>query len=158
MYDADGVPGLLLTRFDRTPGADEETRRIAQEDGCPVMGRYPADKYRVSSEEVVRALSEVCQARPVPVLTLLRQIAFAYLPCNGDAHAKNFSVHQVQRGEWQATPAYDLPSSYPYGEDDGALRERTPEGGHRRQGLPGAKGARCASRPGRSHERSTGSP
>jgi serine/threonine-protein kinase HipA len=93
----------------------------AQEDGCQVLGRYPADKYRVTTEQVVAAMSAVCRARPVAALTLLRQVAFAYLSCNGDAHAKNFSIRQLDAGEWRVTPAYDLPSTHPYGDTTMAL-------------------------------------
>jgi len=48
-------------------------------------------------------------------------VAFAYLSCNGDAHAKNFSVRQLPEGEWRVTPAYDLPSIHPYGDTTMAL-------------------------------------
>lgn len=67
------------------------------------------------------ALARVCQASSVASFTLLKQIAFAYLTCNGDAHAKNFSVHRLLDGEWQVTPAYDVPSSHPYGDKTMAL-------------------------------------
>ncbi len=119
--DADGIPGLLVPRFDRVRDASGRLTALAQEDGCQVLGRYPADKYRVSTEDVVDALASVCRARPVAALTLVRQVAFAYLSCNGDAHAKNFSVLRVANGEWRVTPAYDLPSSYPYGDTTMAL-------------------------------------
>jgi serine/threonine-protein kinase HipA len=45
----------------------------------------------------------------------------AYLFCNGDSHAKNFSVCRLLDGEWRVTPAYDLPSSHPYGDTTMAL-------------------------------------
>jgi serine/threonine-protein kinase HipA len=44
-----------------------------------------------------------------------------YPTCNGDAHAKNFSVRRLPDGEWRVTPAYDLPSSHPYGDTTMAL-------------------------------------
>jgi serine/threonine-protein kinase HipA len=52
---------------------------------------------------------------------LLRQLAFAYLTGNGDAHAKNFSVLQGVDGEWRVSPLYDVPSSQPYGDTTMAL-------------------------------------
>lgn len=120
VHDRDGEPGLLVRRFDRVlhEGA---WRPLAQEDGCQVLGRYPADKYRVSSEEVLAALTRVAGAPRVCARDLLRQIAFAYLSCNGDAHAKNFSVRRAPDGEWEATPAYDVPSSHLYGDYSMAL-------------------------------------
>ena len=114
--DAAGATGLLIHRFDRVG-----TRRLAQEDGCQVCGRYPADKYRLTSEELVLSLAAVCGAPVVAARDLLRQIVFAYLSCNGDAHAKNFSVLRGVDDEWSVSPAYDLPSSHPYGDTSVAL-------------------------------------
>lgn len=120
VHDADGTPGLLVRRFDRVPVAGGGVEVLAQEDGCQVLACYPADKYRLSTEEVIGALAGVCRARPVAALVLLKQFAFAYLSCNGDAHAKNFSVRR-REGEWRATPAYDVPTSYAYGDHTMAL-------------------------------------
>lgn len=115
VHDADGATGLLVRRFDRTPAL-----RLPQEDGCQVARRYPADKYRLTSEELVTQLSAQCGAPIVAARTLLQQLVFAYVSCNGDAHAKNFSI--VRRvGEWVVSPAYDLPSSHPYGDTTMAL-------------------------------------
>lgn len=121
VHDGEGVPGLLVRRFDRWVDDAGRVRALPQEDACQVLKRYPADKYRVTTEEVIGALATVCRARPVAALTLIRQVAFAYLSCNGDAHAKNFSVFSQPDGEWRVTPAYDLPSSYPYGDVTMAL-------------------------------------
>jgi serine/threonine-protein kinase HipA len=118
--DAEGTPGLLIRRFDRVPMAGGGTASVAQEDACQVLARYPADKYRVTTEDVIEALSEVCRARPVAAYALLKQFAFAFLTCNGDAHAKNFSVRR-DRGEWRPTPMYDVPTSYVYGDHTMAL-------------------------------------
>jgi serine/threonine-protein kinase HipA len=118
--DAEGTPGLLVRRFDRLPVAEGGVALLAQEDACQVLARYPADKYRVTTEDVIAALAGVCRARPVAAHTLLRQFAFAYLTCNGDAHAKNFSV-QRDGGEWRPTPMYDVPTSYVYGDHTMAL-------------------------------------
>lgn len=128
VHDATGMAGLLVRRFDRIADADGGVTVLAQEDGCQVLGRYPADKYRVTTEAVIVALARVCRAGPVAALTLLKQVAFAYLTCNGDAHAKNFSVRRLPEGEWRVTPAYDLPTSYPYGDTTMAL---TINGRHR---------------------------
>jgi len=121
VQDRDGVPGLLVRRFDRVL-RDGAWRSLAQEDACQVLSRYPADKYRVTAEEVIAALSRVAGAPSVCARDLLRQVVFAFLTCNGDAHAKNFSVRQAPDGEWEAAPAYDMPSSHPYGDHSMALR------------------------------------
>ncbi|MGD8494876.1 MAG: HipA domain-containing protein [Gemmatimonadales bacterium] len=121
VHDAAGAPGLLVRRFDRIPTPDGGMAMLAQEDACQVLARYPADKYRVTTEAAIRALADVCRARPVAALTLIRQFAFAYLTCNGDGHAKNFSVLRTEDGEWRVTPAYDVPTSYVYGDYTMAL-------------------------------------
>jgi serine/threonine-protein kinase HipA len=117
--DAAGDTGLLVCRFDRRRDADGRVLALAVEDGCQVLGRYPADKYAVTAEQVCRALSEQADASLVAARELLRQLAFAYLSGNGDAHAKNLAI--VYDGEWRISPAFDLPSSYLYGDTTVAL-------------------------------------
>ncbi|GAC1441325.1 MAG: type II toxin-antitoxin system HipA family toxin [Mycobacteriales bacterium] len=122
VVDADGRHGLLVERFDR-PGlnADSGTHMRAVEDACQATGRPPADKYVLSTEEAFGALVGLCQA-PLPAARVfLAQLAFAYVTGNGDAHAKNFSVLQTADGEWRPAPAYDLPSSQPYGDSTMAM-------------------------------------
>jgi serine/threonine-protein kinase HipA len=121
LHDRDGKPGLLVRRFDRVPGdAGLPPRSLAQEDACQVLSRYPADKYLMSTEEVILGLAKWTSAPVVAARAWLRQFAFAYLTGNGDAHAKNFSI-VFRNGEWLPTPAYDLPSSLPYRDNNMAL-------------------------------------
>lgn len=131
VHDRDGKPGLLVRRFDRTPAPSTgPARRLPQEDACQVLARYPADKYLLSTEEVIQGLARWTTAPVLAARTWLRQFAFAYLSGNGDAHAKNVSI--VHRdGEWLPTPAYDLPSSLPYGDHTMAL----PIGGKEREDI-----------------------
>ncbi len=117
--DGEGRQGLLVTRFDR-PGP-EPAEWLAVEDGCQRLGLPPADKYRTGADRALAALVEVCEAPAVAARALLMQLAFAYVTGNGDAHAKNFSVLQDAAGEWRAAPAYDVPSSQPYGDTTMAL-------------------------------------
>jgi serine/threonine-protein kinase HipA len=120
VHDRDGVPGLAVARFDRV--LDDGVRTsLAVEDGCQVLGLHPAEKYRVTTEQLLAALCSVCEARVPAAAEFLAQVTFAYLTGNGDAHAKNFSVLQDSSGRWQPTPAYDLPSSQPYGDTTMAL-------------------------------------
>ncbi len=118
VHDRKGRPGLLVQRFDRVMDG-RDIKRLAQEDACQVMGLYPADKYRVTSEQVVTALMNCTAAPLVAARDLIRQFAFGYLTGNGDIHAKNVSV--LRREEWAVAPAYDLPSSLPYGDRTMAL-------------------------------------
>jgi serine/threonine-protein kinase HipA len=110
--DRDGKEALVVARFDRTP----EGGLLAVEDACQAMGRYPADKYNVTTEEAGAALNALGDAPLVVARTMLRWVAFAYVTGNGDLHAKNLAVAERPDGTVQAAPAFDLPSSYPYGD------------------------------------------
>lgn len=121
VHDRDGVSGLVVTRFDRVT-SEGRSRTLAVEDGCQVLGVHPEAKYRRSTEEVLGALVAVCAAPLPAALELTRQAVFAYVTANGDAHAKNFSVLADSAGRWRPAPAYDLPTSQPYGDHTLALR------------------------------------
>jgi serine/threonine-protein kinase HipA len=86
------------------------------EDACQVLGRWPGDKYVISTEEAITGLARCCRAPGVAALELYRLLVFAYLSGNGDLHAKNLAILRDDRGEWRVTPAYDLPSSAVYGD------------------------------------------
>jgi serine/threonine-protein kinase HipA len=110
--DRDGRAGLLVRRFDRLPDGG----MLGVEDGCQVLDRYPAAKYALTSEAVCAALAAATDAPVVAGRDLLRWVAFAYVACNGDLHAKNLAVGERRDGTYRVTPAYDLPASYPYGD------------------------------------------
>ncbi|WP_166355741.1 type II toxin-antitoxin system HipA family toxin [Phytoactinopolyspora limicola] len=129
--DAEGARGLLVRRFDRYAVGGVE-KAYAVEDGCQVLGRHPAAKYRISTEDAFIGLGRACGAPVVAARTFLTQLAFAYLTANGDAHAKNFSIVQDDHGEWRPAPMYDVTSSQPYGDTTLAM----PIGGRRDAGLP----------------------
>lgn len=119
--DADGMCGLLVTRFDRVTTNEGNPRSLAIEDAGQALGRPPADKYLISSEDAFMALTKLCLAPRPAARIFITQLVFAYLSGNGDAHAKNFSVLQLPTGEWQPSPAYDLPSTYFYGDNSMAM-------------------------------------
>ncbi len=127
-HDRLGAPGLLVRRFDRIPAGDH-LRPLAVEDACQVLGRWPGDKYVISTEDAITGLARCCRAPGVAALELYRLLVFAYLSGNGDLHAKNLAILKDQRDEWRVTPAYDLPSSAVYGDRTMAL----PIGGRIRQ-------------------------
>ena len=132
VHDREGHPGLLVERFDRV-WSPSGLRRIHQEDGCQLLDRYPADKYRVSCRELAEGLGAT--AAPVTQLArLLELVAFSSLIGNGDLHARNLSVGAfLSPRELTLTPAYDLLTTWPYGDrrlalklngKDGSLRGR----------------------------------
>ena len=120
VLDATERPGLLVERFDRVSMPDGSAMPVAVEDAAQVLGIYPADKYAVSSERVAAALAHHCAARLLALREIYRQFCFAWLTGNGDLHAKNLSILKVD-GEWRIAPAYDLPSTLPYGDNTTAL-------------------------------------
>jgi serine/threonine-protein kinase HipA len=130
VHDRVGEPGLLVHRFDRIH-ENGNVRLLAVEDACQLLGRWPGDKYVISTEEAIIGLAQCCRAPGVAALELYRLLVFAYLSGNGDLHAKNLAVMHDARGEWRVTPAYDLPSSAIYGDRTMAL----PLGGVIRQQL-----------------------
>lgn len=129
--DRNGEKGLLIYRFDR--GVDDAGVEVSRafEDGCQVLGRYPADKYRLGLEEVMAGLSAVTSARPVALLELFRLVVFACVTGNGDLHARNLAVLDTSQREWRIAPAYDVPCTALYGDHTMAL----PIGGKSREVL-----------------------
>lgn len=117
--DRSGVDALVLERFDRK-GPYDAPERFAVEDATQVLDAYPADKYRFSSEQVTQALIARCQAPIVAAREIFRMFLFSWLTGNGDLHAKNISIIK-RAGEWRIAPAYDVPSTLPYGDDSMAL-------------------------------------
>ena len=121
VHDATGRPGLLVSRFDRVLDDTGNAVSLAVEDAAQVLGLYPADKYLVSAETAANALADLRAARVVAARELFRQLCFAWVTGNGDVHAKNLSVLAGPTGEWRVSPAYDLPSTLPYGDSTMAL-------------------------------------
>ncbi len=119
VHDADGRPGLLVRRFDRIAGPNGQVLPLACEDACQLLDRWPSDKYHMTSEEVATVIGDRCAASLPALRDVFRQLCFAWLTGNGDVHAKNLSVLRQPDGEWKVAPAYDLPSTVPYG--DGSL-------------------------------------
>ncbi|MBA3340106.1 MAG: HipA domain-containing protein [Geodermatophilaceae bacterium] len=119
VHDRSSSSGLLVRRFDRERGQLRERR--AFEDGCQVLDLPPASKYALSSEIVLTALTRVARSPLVLGRAFLQQIVFGYLTCNGDLHARNLGILFSESGEWTAAPAFDLPSSYPYGDTSVAM-------------------------------------
>ncbi len=105
---ADDSMAYITLRFDYRDGM-----KIPQEDFCQLSGRSPEKngrnyKYDGSYEEMGRILKRYCNAHIVELEKLFKLIAFNYLFSNGDAHFKNFSLHESSYGDYVLTPAYDL--------------------------------------------------
>ncbi|MEV6275889.1 HipA domain-containing protein [Nocardia sp. NPDC051832] len=115
--DKNGRTALFVDRFDRV-ATSAGVRRLAQEDACQILGRYPAAKYRITLQEAIIGLADAVSvgrgSRALAVLQLLEIAAFSYLIGNGDLHGKNLSIRQRPDDIWEVTPAYDLLSTQPY--------------------------------------------
>jgi serine/threonine-protein kinase HipA len=78
VHDQLGAPGLLVRRFDRALEGDH-IWSLAVEDACQVLGRWPGDKYVISTEDAIAGLARCCRAPGVASLELFRLLVFAYL-------------------------------------------------------------------------------
>ena len=120
--DRDKNLGLLVTRFDKE---FVENRFIShhQEDGCQILDRYPADKYRISLNEIAKKILVLASAPQKNILSLLQLYCFSYLVGNGDLHAKNISLIQKHYSSFvELTPIYDLICTYIYGDRKMAIK------------------------------------
>jgi serine/threonine-protein kinase HipA len=120
LTDSNGEHALRLRRFDRGLQGSL-TSKFAQEDGAQVMNLYPAQKYEVEFLDMAQALISQTSAKPLAGLSLFQQLVFNWLICNGDAHAKNFSILKSNDGSWHISPAYDLLSTRFYDDRTMAL-------------------------------------
>jgi serine/threonine-protein kinase HipA len=135
VHDSEGKSGLLVTRFDRIINEQGKSLSLATEDACQVLDKWPADKYNMSSENIIEEVSKVCSSQKLAARELYRQFCFAWLTGNGDLHAKNISILSTEDGEWKISPAYDLPSTLFYGDNSLALTIGGKKVGHSRRSL-----------------------
>lgn len=120
--DDDGVEGLLVERFDRLWTRDEKKwRRFHQEDACQFLDRYPADKYRLTMQEIAQRIQQLATTPEIEILHLLQLAAFSYLIGNGDLHGKNISLTE-KKNITQLTPCYDILCTAIYGDHEMALQ------------------------------------
>ncbi|HEY7952207.1 MAG TPA: type II toxin-antitoxin system HipA family toxin [Solirubrobacteraceae bacterium] len=110
---------LLVTRYDRRPGAGGSTERLHQEDFCQALGIPSARKYEAEGGPgladgfaLLRRAVDV-PARQAPLL--LDYFALSFLVGNHDAHGKNYSLLYLPDSD-RATlaPAYDVLSTVAY--------------------------------------------
>lgn len=104
----DGFPAYLTKRFDILP----EGAKLHMEDFASLMNMQVTGsshfKYEGSYEQIAVVLKEVSS---VPLLDLRRFVCMVlanYLLCNGDAHAKNFSMLGDSEGGFSLAPVYDV--------------------------------------------------
>jgi len=113
---ADGVPYLLIERYDRQIN-DGKIKRIHQEDFCQALGIVTAYKYQRDGGPSNKDCFDLMQKMTVPAIDrnqLAERIIFNYLIGNADAHGKNFSLLHNDINHIQLAPAYDILSTCIY--------------------------------------------
>jgi serine/threonine-protein kinase HipA len=119
LHDEAGASALLVERFDRTTTGGR-LNRLPQEDALQLLGRWPNAKYLVSSRDIFAAIAANTTAAPAELQRLVTLFALSYVIGNGDLHGKNVSVYR-EGGLWKLTPAYDVLSTLPYGDQTMAI-------------------------------------
>lgn len=123
--DCKDKQGLLVERFDRIfLPTENRLKKIHQEDACQFLDRYPADKYtQITCRMIAEGIENFCSAPIIEIAKFIRLLIFSYIIGNGDLHAKNVSIYKSPaNGRIELTPAYDLLSTIPYGDNRMALK------------------------------------
>lgn len=112
-----GVKTLVVKRFDRKLSSDGRILfRLPQEDMCQALGYSPNLKYQADGgpgiKEIMHFLLGSRQAQTDRANFFKAQIIFWALAAI-DGHAKNFSIHIEESGQYHLTPLYDVMSAYP---------------------------------------------
>ena len=113
----DGMPILLIERFDRHIDANGTLRRLHQEDCCQALGIPPDCKYQSEGgpgyAALFRLLTDHSTRAAADRVQLLQRVLFHFLVGNGDAHGKNFSLLLTRYGA-RLAPTYDVMSTLVY--------------------------------------------
>jgi serine/threonine-protein kinase HipA len=108
---------LIVERFDRRLSSDgSHYLRLPQEDFCQATATSPLAKYQADGGPGITAIMRLL-ASSTDAGTDLRSFykaqIFFWLLAATDGHAKNFSVAMLARGDYRATPLYDILSAHP---------------------------------------------
>lgn len=136
-HEFDGVPAIVVSRYDRIVNPDATITRIHQEDMCQALGVWPHKKYASDGGPSAVAIAQMLgrHATQDDVDRFTNAVVAQYLLQAPDAHSKNYSV--ILAGDQVAlAPVYDVASVLPYHPDpeSGLARVAMPIGGHSRFG------------------------
>lgn len=133
----DGVPAVVVTRYDRIVHAPFVVERIHQEDLCQALATLPDNKYAdeggPSARDIIALLDRFDGAAENKV-AFTRQLLFNYLIGATDAHAKNYSVLLMDAQPPTFAPMYDVASALAYDRDDRMVKLAMGIGGENRLG------------------------
>ncbi len=105
----DGTPAYITRRFDvRKDGTKKGIEDFATLAGKSTDSAGANYKYDFSYEELGELIRKVIPAWRIEIEKYFRLVLFNYLFSNGDAHLKNFSILETERGDYALSPAYDL--------------------------------------------------
>lgn len=111
---------LLVERYDRIRGEDENIQRLHQEDFCQALGIPSEIKYQSeggpSLADCFKLIRNASSAPAPDLIALLDAVIFNLLIGNHDAHAKNFSLLYMPDRSIRLAPLYDLVSTVFYPE------------------------------------------
>lgn len=136
-HEFDGVPAIVVSRYDRILNPDGSITRIHQEDMCQALGVWPHKKYASDGGPSAVAIAQMLgrHATQDDVDRFTNAVVAQYLAQAPDAHAKNYSI--ILAGDQVAlAPVYDVASVLPYNPDpnSGLARVAMPIAGHSRFG------------------------
>lgn len=108
----DGVPALVVSRYDRVTGASGAVDRIHQEDAAQALGLNTLDLTRKFQRgkalPSLRAISEVLRAGGSEPDRLAALTTLNLAVGNSDAHAKNIAFLRHADGFAELAPGYDI--------------------------------------------------
>jgi serine/threonine-protein kinase HipA len=109
VFFKNGEPAYLTRRFDIKP----DGTHWGKEDFATLAGKTAENtgldfKYKTSYEEMAGLIRKFIPTYRIEMEKFFTIVAFNFLFSNGDAHLKNFSVLESERGDYRLSPAYDL--------------------------------------------------
>ncbi|BBN50867.1 type II toxin-antitoxin system HipA family toxin [Mycobacterium avium] len=114
----DGVPAIVVTRYDRATQNDGTVVRLHQEDMCQALSVWPSKKYAADGGPSAVTIAQLLAAHADQgdVDRFTDMVIAQYLLGAPDGHAKNYSVILVGNRVTLA-PVYDVASVLPYSPD-----------------------------------------
>ncbi|MGJ6127412.1 type II toxin-antitoxin system HipA family toxin [Mycolicibacterium sp. Y3] len=110
-----GIPAIVVTRYDRVTQDDGTVLRLHQEDMCQALSVWPSKKYAAdggpSAITIAKLLAAHADQQDVDRFTDM--VVAQYLLGAPDGHAKNYSVILLGNRVTLA-PVYDVASVLPY--------------------------------------------
>ena len=109
IFFQDGEPAYITKRFD----VKEDGSKWGKEDFAALAGRTSENagtnfKYTYDYTRLGLLIQRLIPAWRVEIEKYYAQVVFNYLFSNGDAHLKNFAVHETANHDHILSPSYDL--------------------------------------------------